>query len=113
MVCGPVVSPACGTLCRPAARARSNTGLNCGRSTPTSGPPSPKPISDSGALSRAYVAVASAAGSPNSPGMSNTQRSVMPSSLSADVRASSTASTYASIGTPASTDVYGVNVISA
>ena len=52
-VCGPVVSPACGTLCSPAARAWSNTSLNCGRSTPTSGPPSPKPIRVSGAFGAA------------------------------------------------------------
>ncbi len=51
-VCGPVVSPACGTLCRPAARARSKTSLNWGRSTPTSGPPRPKPIRVSGAFGR-------------------------------------------------------------
>ena len=44
----PVVSPACGTLCSPAARALSKYGLNCGRGTPISGPPSPKLTSPSG-----------------------------------------------------------------
>ena len=42
---GPVVSPACGRLCSPAARAASKYGLNCGRGTPISGPPSPNPTS--------------------------------------------------------------------
>ena len=41
-VSGPVVSPACGRLRSPAARAASKCGLNCGLGTPTSGPPSPK-----------------------------------------------------------------------
>jgi len=48
IVSGPVVSPACGALCRPAARAWSKYGLNCGRGTPISGPPSPNPTRASG-----------------------------------------------------------------
>ena len=69
-VSGPVVSPACGTECSPAARAASNTGWNWARGTPISGPPSPKPTRPSGRWSTAYASVASADGSPNSPGMS-------------------------------------------
>jgi len=33
-VAGPVVSPACGTLCSPASRARVKYGSNCARPTP-------------------------------------------------------------------------------
>ena len=61
---GPVVSPACGTERRPAARAASKCGWNCARGTPISGPPSPKPTSASVRWSSAYASVASAAGSP-------------------------------------------------
>ena len=35
---GPVDSPECGTLCRPAARAAAKCDANCARGTPTSGP---------------------------------------------------------------------------
>ena len=69
-VSGPVVSPACGTLCSPTRRAASKCGLNCGRETPISGPPSPKPTSASTRLFVAKDRVASAAGMPLSPGMS-------------------------------------------
>ena len=43
--------PACGTECRPAAMARSKYGLNCGRGTPISGPPSPNETRPSGGRS--------------------------------------------------------------
>ena len=69
-VSGPVVSPACGTECRPAARAASKCGRNCERGTPISGPPRPKPTSAAGPCSSAWARVASAAGIPDSPGMS-------------------------------------------
>ena len=67
----------------PAARARSKYGLNCGRGTPISGPPSPKLTSPSGRSSSAIRRVSSAAGRPASPGMSKHQRSTMPKSASA------------------------------
>jgi hypothetical protein len=56
--------------------------------------------------------VSSAAGRPDSPGMSKIHRSVTPSSFSAAVRASSIASQNASAAMPRSTDVCGVTVSS-
>ncbi len=113
MVSGPVVSPACGTLCRPAARARSNCSVNIDRGKPASEPPIPKPTSPSGATSSATDAVSSAAGSPKSAGMSKIQRSTTPRSRSAATRASSIASQNSSAGMPPTTDMYGVTVSSA
>ena len=112
-VSGPVVSPACGTLCSPAARAASKCGLNCGRGTPISGPPSPNPTRLDGPWSSATASVPSAPSSPSSPGMSKIQRSTMPRSRSAATRASSMASTNASAGMPRTIEVYGVTVSSA
>ena len=93
IVSGPVVSPACGTECRPAARAASKYGANCSRPTPISGPPSPKEISPAGWRSVAMRRVSSAAGSPNSPGMSKHHRSSSPKSRAAATLASSMACT--------------------
>ena len=46
---GPVDSPACGTLCRPAARAAAKCGGELLRAArPTSGPPRPKLTRPSG-----------------------------------------------------------------
>ena len=42
--------------CSPAARAASKCGWNCGRGTPISGPPSPKPTSASGRVVERVVA---------------------------------------------------------
>ncbi|CAM3392974.1 hypothetical protein STAL104432_21670 [Streptomyces albus] len=104
-VSGPVVSPACGTLCSPMASARSKYGLNCGLGTPISGPPRPKEIRPSGVISVAIRVVSSADSSPASPGMSNTQRSTTPSSRSAACRASSIASRNAPSGMPRRTEL--------
>ncbi len=112
-VSGPVVSPACGTLRRPAARARSKYGLNWGRGTPISGPPRPKLTRPSGARSTASLVVSSAAARPASPGMSKHQRSTTPRSFSAALRASSMASMKATSGMPRLTEEYGVTVSSA
>lgn len=113
IVSGPVVSPACGTLCSPAARARSKNGLNCGRGTPISGPPRPKETRPSGRRSTARRAVSSAEAIPASPGMSKHQRSATPSSDSADFLASSIASMNAWGAIPRRVELYGVTVSSA
>jgi len=113
MVSGPVVSPACGTDRSPAARAASKCGLNCARGTPISGPPSPNDTSPSGCTSVAILSVSSAAGMPDSPGMSKHQRSTMPKSRSAACRASSMASQNAWASIPRMTEVYGEQVSSA
>ena len=83
MVSGPVVSPACGTLCSPAARARSNWSANIDRGKPRSEPPMPKPTSPGTSWSSAAEAVTSAAGRPKSAGMSKIQRSSTPWSRAA------------------------------
>jgi hypothetical protein len=72
IVAGPDISPACGTLCSPAAMADANTERNAsvkaGRAC--SIPASPKPVSASGGQDSACSRVPYAAGPPNSPAMS-------------------------------------------
>ncbi len=83
--------------------------------TPISGPPSPNETSPSG-RSRSSVArrtVSSADSSPASPGMSKHQRSTVPNSASADLRASSIASMKARSSMPRRVEENGVTVSSA
>ena len=56
-VSGPVVSPACGTLCRPASLAASKKGANWARPTPASVPPRPKETRPSGRSDSANASV--------------------------------------------------------
>ena len=113
MVSGPVVSPACGTLCSPADRASVDLRHEHDRGKPCSDPPTPKPTIPGTSWSSAAAAVSSAAGIPKSAGMSKIQRSSTPWSRSAATRASSIASRNASSGRSSRIAVYGVTVSSA
>ncbi len=72
IVAGPDISPACGTLCSPAAMAEANTDRNSAakRGRACSIPASPKPTSASGGQVSACSRVPNAAGPPYSPAMS-------------------------------------------
>src|SRR6266702_3556459 len=74
IVAGPDISPACGTLCSPAAMAEANTERNASAKAgrDCSIPASPNPVSASGGQDSACSRVAYAAGPPYSPAMSKT-----------------------------------------
>lgn len=113
MVCGPVVSPACGTEASPSARARANTSANCGRGTPISGPPRPNPTLPAGANRSSQSIVRSPDSSPSSPGMSYTHTSETACSSRARVRALVSASATPSGSIPIRRWESGVTVSSA
>ena len=70
-VCGPVVSPACGTLCSPAARAWSKYGLELRAVDADLGAAEPEADQRLGrVVEREAERVARPTGRPDSPGMS-------------------------------------------
>lgn len=108
-VSGPVVSPACGTLCRPAAAAAANTS----RITPVYGarpssiPPIPKPVSAAGGFSSASRSAARAWRPALCPGKSMMYPIRTPDRASASRAPASSASVMTASGMPASWNAYG------
>ncbi len=95
------------------ARARSKYGRNCGRGTPISGPPSPKPISPRAAGQRRPSRVASAGRRPARQGCRRSSAAPRPAPLGRPCGRPRSPPCSASTGMPRGTELYRGTVSSA